>query len=156
MTQNAINIVKRMVNFASSTTNTKVTCNVVIPLDDTIPQNTEGVEVLTCSITPISTLSTLLITTSFSARIDTLGGNNRWIGGVFQDSTANALAASTGRQHTTGIIRYIMTSGTTSSTTFKLRIGPNAGGTCYVNGDTSGNRVYGGVSYAIMTIEEYL
>tara|TARA_R100001594_G_scaffold24358_1_gene47801 strand:- start:1252 stop:1509 length:258 start_codon:yes stop_codon:yes gene_type:complete len=78
---------------------------------------------------------------------------------LFQDSTANALAsASCGRQHTTNIAQshsfnHYMAAGTTSSTTFKVRIGADASGTTTLNG-VSGSRKHGGVMSSSITISE--
>ena len=51
------------------------------------------------------------------------------------------------------VINYSMAAGTTSSTTFKIRMGAVL---CYVNGDLLGNRLYGGVALARLTITEFL
>jgi hypothetical protein len=46
-----------------------------------------------------------------------------------------------------------MAAGTTSATTFKLRVGPETGYDIYVNG-ISGVRLFGGVQRVTMIIEE--
>ncbi len=48
-----------------------------------------------------------------------------------------------------------MTSGTTSATTFKIRVGQNSG-TFYVNGAPGGTRVFGGVASSTIIIKEYI
>jgi hypothetical protein len=124
-----------------------------IPNDNTIPQNTEGTELFTVSITPNKTTSKLLI----QAIVQCTTSTNAWGAiAVFQDSTANAIAATTAyiTTGTGGIclaLNYYMTSGTTSSTTFKLRYGPN-GNTMYVNG--SNNAIFNGVLISSMTVTE--
>jgi hypothetical protein len=129
----------------------------VIPFDDTIPQNTEGNEYMTCTITPTNASSTL--------EIDIL-----WNGGssvanytavcLFQDSTANALAVSWNTNFqanapTSISIKYLMTAGTTSATTFKVRAGCITAGTTTFNGFSS-LRYFGGVMASRITIKEYL
>lgn len=112
----------------------------IIPIDNTIPQNTEGTEFLTASITPTSATSILLITvTSF---FGTSPGN--WLlAALFQDSIVNALATAvtympTNTAGATTSLAYSMTAGSTNATTFKLRYGPGTAGTCYINGSTVG------------------
>jgi hypothetical protein len=126
----------------------------IIPFDNTIPQNTEGAELFTLSITPTSATSKLLIVANVQM---TLSGTGWPAIAIFQDSTASAIAATLGYVATAtgGIsipLTYYMTSGTTSSTTFKLRFGPNSG-TAYVNSQGS-SQVFGGVCISSMTISE--
>lgn len=115
-----------------STTSTAGSTATTIPFDDSIPQNTEGAEVLTATITPTNTNNILII------EFDGWGHQSaatQYIAAIFQDSTADALyatvagnAAANGDCHLTG--KYSMVAGTGSSTTFKLRLG-GAGGTAY-------------------------
>lgn len=130
-----------------------------IPLDDTIPQNTEGTELLTVSITPANSSNILLIEAQA-----TVGVSNNGVtvaAALFQDSTANALAASAqtvanlNQRHVNAQIRHRMTAGTTSATTIKLRIGPTGSATLYFNGDPATSaRIFGGVSVSILTVTE--
>jgi hypothetical protein len=126
----------------------------IIPFDNTIPQNTEGAELFTLSITPKSATSKLLIVANVQATISNTG----WPAiAVFQNSTANAIAATASYVGTsTGGVTipfaYYMTSGTTSSTTFKLRFGTNSG-TMYINSMGS-SQLFGGVCISSMTISE--
>lgn len=126
-----------------------------IPLDNTIPQNTEGAELFTVSITPTSATTKLLIT----ANVELSSSAGGWlIITIFQDSTANAIAATTSymASATGGVtipLTYYMTSGTTSSTTFKLRYGQNSAGTTTVNASAS-NQIFGGVCISSMTVTE--
>lgn len=130
----------------------------VIPLDDTIPQNTEGDEYMTLAITPANASSTLVIEVVAVLSHSAAGFN--MIGALFQDSTANALAAvvetKNSGDHTTVMkFTYVMTSGTTSATTFKFRAGSSTSGTTTFNGFGSA-RKFGGVMASSMTITEVL
>jgi hypothetical protein len=158
MTQNRVNSTRVLLQRVNTSTSSLVTCSTTIPADDTIPQNTEGTEVLTLAITPSTTTTTLVIDYS-SPTIQTDAGSQNITVALFQDSTANALMAQSclvgSNRSTTAELRYIMTSGTTSSTTFKIRIGSSAG-TAYVNGGAAGTRRDGGVSSANLMISEYL
>lgn len=135
-------------------TGSVATGTTTIPNDDTIPQNTEGDQYMTLAITPNNASNFLQI------EVVIYGGNSgnalNTIA-LFQDSTANALAAvgyvtaSSTAPHI-GKLSYRMTAGTTSSTTFKIRVGGESG-TFTLNG-ASGGRKYGGVACSSMTIME--
>ena len=127
----------------------------VIPLDDTIPQNTEGDQYMSLAITPVSATSTLLIDVVVflsPAGVD-------WVfAALFQDSTAGALAAGAWyiSNNTAGEVmefRHKMTSGTTSATTFKVRAGRANAGVLTFNG-SAGGRLLGGVMASSITITE--
>lgn len=126
-----------------------------IPQDDTIPQNTEGDEYMTLSITPNNANNKLKISVVWNGAN---GASGAIIVALFQDSTANALACqmipSVGTSSTLGFTSFThyMTAGTASSTTFKVRAGANAG-TTYFNGGATG-RQWGGVAASSITIEE--
>ncbi len=144
--------------YSSSTAYT--TGTTTIPFDDTIPQNTEGTEFLTATITPTNTNNILVIEVQ---AIVSANNNVRVIGALFQDATANALnavvwsntGAVTGVRSGTIALRYRMTAGTTSSTTFRLRIGGDAATTIYFNGDNNTSaRVFGGVCVSSIMITE--
>ena len=149
-TGSVLQVVNATTNSFLSTTNT-------IPLDDTIPQNTEGAEFLTCSITPISASSKLYISVVFNTCASVTGALSTIA--LFQDSTANALIACWGATSTANnppppmTLSYSMTSGTTSSTTFKVRGGMNSAGTFQVNG-ASGARYLGGSMISFIGITE--
>lgn len=128
-----------------------------IPYDDTIPQNTEGDEVMTLAITPTSATNKLKI--DVVTFIDTDNSSNPAITALFQDSTANSLAAGAGCGDVNGEddvvpvkFTHFMTAGTTSLTTFKVRVGMPSGN-CTFNGE-SGIRRLGGVMASSITIAE--
>ncbi len=141
----------------STVTGASATGTTVIPFDDTIPQNTEGDQYMTLAITPKSSTSILKISAQAVSSNGTAARNQAIA--LFQDSTASALAVANifenvGTAMNTTSLLYTMTSGTTSSTTFKIRIGANNTGTTTFNG-ASGGRLFGGVSNSSITIEEY-
>ena len=127
----------------------------LIPFDDTIPQITEGNEYMTLAITPKSATSKLVI--SVTVLIGSTVANNMGVA-LFQDATANALAAAHHSLNTANLnamvsFRHMMTSGTTSATTFRVRIGGAVAGTTYLNGN-NGVRIYGGVAASSIVIQE--
>ncbi len=147
----------KLVQVVNTQIGTVATGTTVIPLDNTIPQNTEGDEYMTLAITPTSSSNKL--------RIDVVlfGTSNasNWVSAaLFQDSTANSLAAMAGYQTIAGgginlKFTHYMTAGTTSSTTFKVRAGrdASAGSTMTFNG-ASGTQIFGGVMASSLTISE--
>jgi len=160
MTQNTINTTQPIIQKVVSTTASVIACTGNIPSDDSIPQIGEGTEIITATITPKTSTSILEIVFIAPMIKDTTAGANSLIVALFQDATSNALAASSSISGTTSAgryqyLKYVMTSGTTSSTTFRIR-GGIVSGTSYINANTSGTRLMGGVSKASLTITEYL
>jgi hypothetical protein len=144
--------VVQMVNFQFSTV---ATGTGTIPIDNTIPQNTEGTEFMSLAITPKSATNKLVITVCI--QLDKNNGNTM-ITALFQDSIANALAAQVWGALSSGIslpmsFTHVMTAGTTSSTTFKVRAGSDNAGTVTVNG-RGGGQIFGGVSLSSIVILE--
>ena len=144
--------VVQVVNVTNSAVATGTT---VMPSDDTIPQNNEGIEFMTLAITPKSASNKLKIEVVwFGADAAT----NTHTLALFQDSTANALAAvelnATADWRTVDNFSHYMTAGTVSETTFKVRVGSAASTTTTFNG-LSGGRKYGGVAASSITITEY-
>ena len=147
-----------VVNVAHTSTGAVATGTTAMPFDDTIPQNTEGDQYLTLAITPKATAHKLLIEViAYYA----FAGADYIVGGIFQDSTADALAAGVGSYPLTSetgiiVIRHYMTAGTTSATTFKFRLGSNAGGTTLTLNGLTGARKLGGVFATSMKITEVI
>ena len=124
-------------------------------LDDTIPQNTEGDQVLSLEFDPISATNQLEISVQITVGAD--GGSV--MAALFQDSTANALAsclqyiAVADTMWNIGFI-HTMVAGTASPTTFKLRVGTQISHTISLNGVSEG-RIHGGSCISSMVIKEY-
>jgi hypothetical protein len=135
-----------------------VTCSTTIPFDNSIPQNTEGTEVLTVTITPQSTSNILVV--SFASMVGNGSASTQVTAALFRDSVVDALAAQAGGVVTgtsTNVVpisfTYYLTAPSTSSQTYKIRVG-NSAGTVYVNGDTSGVQLYGGVAATTLIVTE--
>ena len=144
-----------VVQVANFQTGAVATGTTVIPFDDTIPQNTEGNEYMSLAFTPESASNKLKIEIVFQAGASTPA---RLLAALFQDSTANALAAAQMYIDTAsagGVLTFThwMTAGTASATTFKVRGGLNVAGTTSFNG-SGGTRVFGGVAASSITITE--
>lgn len=144
-----------LVQSVSTQTGAVATGTTVVPNDDTIPQITEGDEYMTRAITPKNANNTLVINVVVNFAIN---GANVGIAALFQDSTANALAAAAKVVQVSGdqnqiVFRHTMTAGTISSTTFRVRAGPATAGTFTFNG-TGGARRFGGVLASSISIRE--
>lgn len=133
--------------FATTTSSTPA-------FDDSIPQNTEGTEMIACAHTPKSATSKLVVdalipfSTSATANV---------VAALFRDSDAGAIAADVFTTAGAGYrghirLRAVVTAGSTSETTFKVRMGLDSG-TLTVNG-TAGARLWGGIAQAGITVTE--
>ncbi|QTA90639.1 Uncharacterized protein dnm_067000 [Desulfonema magnum] len=138
-------------------TNEFKTSDQAIPWDDTIPQQTEGVEVLTVAITPGDSSNLLLVEAAVHATEDN-NTANRLMLALFENSESDAIATAVGD---TNVVRdslqtipfkHIMTAGTTSEITFKLRAGLEAG-IININGGYLGRKL-GGTLYSTLTVTE--
>jgi hypothetical protein len=147
----------------STFTGARVVLSGTIPYDDTIPQSGEGTEAFTRSITPGNASSTLII--EVTVNIATVTAAAEVIVALFQDSTANALAAVSHYVESNGgraniKFTHVMTAGTTSATTFKVRAGAStaSGATAELNssGGGAGARRLGGVMSSGIVITEIL
>lgn len=145
-----------LVQSVSYSTGAMTTGTTVMPLDDTIPQITEGTEFLTVAITPTSASNILEIEVLLNGANS--AATNNLIAALFQDSTANALTVSTIYMPSNNTITPIkllhrMTAGTTSATTFRVRAGGNAAGTMTLNG-AAGARYFGGALLSYIIVRE--
>jgi len=140
-----------VVGFSSSKSAEVVTCTTLIPNDDSIPQITEGDEVLTCSITPTSATSNLVISIQMTGCNST---SSYPAVALFKDAVVDALAAQWTYVNTVTTqlnLNHVVAAGTTDPITFRVRVGASAG-TFTTN--WRDNRIFGGVSYASITIME--
>ena len=125
--------------------------------DDSIPQNSEGAEFMTLAITPTNSSNKLMIDVVVYGAANE--ANKIVTVGLFQDSTANALATGAfvaakenSPYHVS--ITHFMTAGTTSATTFKVRAGTDPTATFTFNGRDGTNRRYAGTNASSITITE--
>jgi hypothetical protein len=146
-----------IIQIARTETGAVATGTTIIPLDDTIPQITEGNEYMTLAMTPTSAASILRIdVVSHSGNTAASTFN---ITALFQDAVANALAC--GVQYIdvatalSGVrFTHYMAAGTTSPITFRVRVGGHQSGTTTFNG-TAAARKFGGVLASSITVTEF-
>ena len=128
-----------------------------IPFDDTIPQVTEGTQLLSVTITPTNASNILMFDMSCMTGMNDSGTYGTFA--VFQDGGANAIYATSKRYDDSQDVvnftfRWYMVAGTTSATTFTLRVGPRTPKTLYINGNNGGRR-FGGVAEASFIVTEF-
>jgi hypothetical protein len=139
--------------FAESSTEYVLTA--VIPFDNTIPQITEGTQIISATITPTKTTSRIVGFVSLNG--DATATTVQTVVAAFRGTTANAVAATW--------LKYIVYSSlisfeftdlpnTTSATTYSIRIGPDSG-TLYVNRQgTAPTSLLGGSNKITLTLLE--
>ena len=132
------------------------TTTTTLPNDDTKPQNTEGGEVVTVAITPANASNKLFITSNIQMTKNS--GSHAGYIALFQDTTADALACAWGTSDTANngnshSLTHVMTAGTTSATTFKMRGGYVNAGTVTFNGESGGAKL-NGTLFSTITIME--
>lgn len=127
-----------------------------IPQDDTLPQITEGNQVMTLAHAAKNDNNILLINYQFMGSHSAAGA---WmILPLFIQGENDALSVAVERFNTAGqlhthqgFLRY--SPGNTTSNTYEMRIGSNGAGTVYRNGSASA-RLLGGVSKCFIHILE--
>lgn len=127
----------------------------ITPADNTVPQITEGDQYMQLALTPKSATSKL--------RVDVVcnysnSGSTHVVTALFRDSAVNAIAAvqqviPTGTWCEQSVFSTEVVSGSTATTTFKVRMGPD-NGTLSFNG-RSGAQTLGGVTASSITITEF-
>ena len=137
-----------------STTTSSASTSTTIPDTTSIPQISEGGQFMSLAITPISASSILVI--EHCGRY-TAASTDGPVVAMFQDSTANALAATFHSTANTNhdypvSLNHVMVAGTTSETTFTIRGG--SGSTTYFGG-RSGATDFGAVVKGTLVIWEY-
>jgi len=145
----------RVVQVVEATLSTVKTINATWPLDNTIPQSSEGTEVLTVAVTPTNASNKLRI--EFIAGVVGYSQAQYGMVALFQDSGVNAIAV--GGQYVAQALSlgapfamtHVTVAGTTSSTTFKVRC---SGGNIYFNGDSGGNSVLGALGVVYLRVTE--
>jgi len=143
-------IQRRIVTYTAN-----ATLAATIALDDTIPQNTEGTQILTDSIT--ASKSTNIFRVTFMGwGTNSNGGTGNTIA-LFLDSGASAVQVSScvsgaASQGLTFMLQYEVVAGDLASHTFNVR-GGCSGSTFRLNGNAVG-RYYGGAAATTMIIEE--
>jgi hypothetical protein len=144
----------RLVQVVNTTNVAMTTGTTAMPHDNTIPQNDEGDEILSRTITPTNTNNILL----FEVIVQWATASNvAMCCALFKDSDAGAICASadygSNREQSSMRLQHFTTGSLgTSEIEFTVRFGGTSG-TTTINGD-NGARTYGGVCTTGITISE--
>jgi hypothetical protein len=120
-----------------------------------VPVSTEGVEVITATITPKSATSILRV--EYGGVASTSGSAINACHAIFRDSDANALTAravtiTSGTYIHDVEMSWDVVSGSVAPTTFKVRVGPASATTIYINGNSGA--LFGGVGHTTLAVTE--
>lgn len=149
----AIAAAKPSFGYAENTTYSTLTTTT--PADDTIPQNTEGTQILSTSITLKSTSSKVAI----FVNVNGAATSGAFITlSVFRGSGADAICASVQRINADSnmyTLSFVDSPATSGEVTYTVRIGPNTVTNFYLNGN-SGGRLLGTTSKTNIIAKEIL
>lgn len=145
------------IGYARTTSSTAASTTGSIPVDNTIPQNTEGaaLSALDTAITVQEAASLLEIEVTLP--LVSVSASSAAGIALFRDSTADALSTvfKTVNSSTVDqmVIRAVVAAGSAGATTFKLRYGSQSGQTVYIN-SSAGSALGNGTILATMTVKE--
>lgn len=129
---------KTLLNSVFVESNTEYTITNVIPFDNTIPQITEGTQIISATITP--TKSTSRIVGIVSVNGDASATTVKTVLAAFRGASANSIAATWVKYISyASLISFEFTDlpNTTSEITYSIRVGPDAD-TLYINRSSTG------------------
>lgn len=145
----------KMLQVANTQTGALSTGTTIIPNDNTIPQQTEGDEVMSLAFIPKSAASFLLIEV---VSVQGASLSNLNTAALFRDAGADAIAAQ-GVFQAQGVtsnltLNHVMPSPGLGATTFKVRVGAGSGTTTF-NGLATVAKL-GGALRSSITVTEFL
>lgn len=137
-------------------TSTVVSGTAQIPLDDTIPQVTEGTQFLAVTITPRNAASTLVV--EANVFLSSSNAVNGVTGAIHLASAADAIAAASipvgATAETILSIRHSFVANTVAAIPVQLRLGGSGATTIHMNGSSAGARRFGGVAASSISVTE--
>jgi len=144
-----------IVKTQSTLSQTTLTGTTLIPFDNTIPQLAEGTNVFSVVFTPTAIGNKIRIEARVFGAYSVAA---HVTAALFQDATADALAAVSAQTTTTNqdiehTLVYVYTAASTSTTTLKLNIGGSTAGTYTMNGN-AGTSIFGGVATSSFIVTE--
>lgn len=133
---------------------------VIIPFDDSVPQNNEGVEYVSATITPLSASSKLIVQCFAPIVAGGSGGTPYLTGAIFRDSASSAISTTSVAPASASWTNSLYCEATTPSnstqqTTFRFRIGASTSVGVIINGASTGTGMrLGGSSRLTIRIME--
>ena len=152
-------IIQNVVNYIG----TRVAVTASIPNDNTIPQITEGGQLISQAFTPISASSTIEVTVMFALNQDGSTGSAA-ASALFDTgvSSTDAVRGTTSCSNTSGthtiphVMTYSVASGSTSARTFSVRVGGLGSSVSYGVNSQGTSQIFGGAGNLMMSIKEIL
>ena len=133
-----------------------ITSTNVIPLDNSVPGATEGVQVLSATITPTDAANTMLIMASVLCSA-AAAGSFITMAAFRDDSWHSIAAASVYQSFATGFVTIPLiinnVAGIATPITYSIRVGPDTSTTLSVNG-ISGSRYFGSTPKCTLAVLE--
>ena len=123
----------------------------IVPLDNTIPQNGEGQQIILGTITPSKTTSKIIGILSLNG-----DGTTTSVFAAFRDLVASAISSTwvqTISSSSLVAFQFIDSPATTSLVTYTITCGPGSAGTLYVNRNNTGS-LLGGSNKITLTLLE--
>jgi len=128
----------------------------VIPGDGTPPLSSEGTQILSVSITPQATSSTVRLRFSGWGALSSSGGNGAVVA-CFRGTTLVGVGAWIQSPANNYLINlsceFVDSPATTSATTYTIRVGPSIASTLYIN-SSAGTDAFSGTASAKLVVEE--
>lgn len=147
----------KVVQFKSDALTAAATSTDQIPSDNSIPQITEGAEVLSLTITPTNAANLLLV--ECNGLINSDSALNTAVLALFRSDSTDAIGVG-GHEASTGDVDSIMvrarsTAGVTTELTISVRLGTTSGlsPTVTLGGD-GGGRLFGATEHTVLTVVE--
>lgn len=128
---------------------TNTNLSTALPYDDTVPQSTEGTEVLSQAITPRNANSKFLVFATVFGDTDVQSLNVA----LFRGTTCINAAAANQTTEANVPLQLLDAPASASAQTYSVRVGPTSGNTARLNGTTSARR-FGGTSTCALTVME--
>lgn len=138
-----------------ATNSTYSNFSAIIPLDATIPQITEGTQVLSASITPAS--SSNKIRASWNLQLGRASSTDPDVVAALFNGATNAVFSTYFELYARGenrIATCIDSPATTSPITYSVRVGPSSSVTLYINGTNALSGLLGGTAFSTLVLEE--
>ena len=143
------------VGYARTTSTTAASTSTQIPLDNSIPQNTEGTAYASLDTPYTVKYANSLLEVDVFIPLCSMSADVTGIVALFRDTTADAVQAMSVRDFESSIyLKAVVAASATGSTTFKLRYGTNTGSDTLYLLSVNGTEYFSTSDIAVMTVRE--